>query len=333
MHDKNDEIMVNGSDYGFSKEDLEDLDGIVSQEEETTQPESNQEGKPQEEAQAEEPKQEETAQETKQPEAEEPQAEPQEEPKQEPSNHGDLNKALAEERSRRKAMTSEIEALKNQIAEMRKQATAQEPAIPPQTRQQILDNARNEAAKRLNIEHVEDLMFTEPKKYEEFLRLQGAIAYQNESRIRAQQAVYNQNVAFAQEIMNTPNIQAVMARGNEILDNMTRKDAMEIDQAFSRVDAGRGNKKDFKIIRDFRDRVVREMANHVSTPAQNQAAKTAEKNPLEQAAALPKASALTGANPVQPKISNDEILRAVREGRESELPKEIQRAISNICGE
>lgn len=255
--------------------------------------------------------------------------------------HGDLGKALAEERARRKAMGDEVNQLKAQLEQMRQAQNqqGQMPAVPPQTKQQIIEYAKKEAARRMNLQNVDDLMFTDPAKYDEFLRMQGAIAYNQEAQVQKAMTVRAQNIAFAQEIMATPNIQAIYQKGNEMLNDMKRMDARVIDEAFNRVDQGVGTEKDFKIIRDFRDKVVAAMQQGASAPAPAQAgngapapAPSPEANPLTQAAGLPKAAALTGANPAQPKLTNEDILRAVREGREKDLPKDIQRAIDEYCG-
>lgn len=245
--------------------------------------------------------------------------------------HGDLGKALAEERARRKAMGDEVNQLKAQLEQMRQAQNrqGQMPAVPPQTRQQIIEYAKKEAARRMNLQNVDDLMFTDPAKYDEFLRMQGAIAYNQEAQVQKAMTVRAQNVAFAQEIMATPNIQAIYQKGNEMLNDMKRMDARVIDDAFNRVDQGVGTEKDFKVIREFRDKVVAAMQQGAGAPAP---APAPASNPLTQAAGLPKAAALTGANPTQPKLSNEDILRAVREGREKDLPKDIQRAIDEYCG-
>ncbi len=105
-----------------------------------------------------------------------------------------------------------------------------------------------------------------------------------------------------------------------MLDGMTRKDAAPIDAAFNRVDQGVGTDADFKVIRDFAEKVKSAMA----APAQN---------PLETAKTLPKASALNGGVPTGAKLSEEEILRYVEEGRESELPAEIRKQIDDLCGD
>lgn len=335
-----DQDMSNAADFGFTEEDLK---GFVPEDQDKKQGEpapapadSQPEPQPTPEPAADAPK----------PQDEPPAPAPADDqnvdkPQDGADGHGDLGKALAEERARRKAMGDEVNQLKAQLEQMRQAQNqqGQMPAVPPQTKQQIIEYAKKEAARRMNLQNVDDLMFTDPAKYDEFLRMQGAIAYNQEAQVQKAMTVRAQNVAFAQEIMATPNIQAIYQKGNEMLNDMKRMDARVIDDAFNRVDQGVGTEKDFKIIRDFRDKVVAAMQQGAGVPAPAQAGNGApapapapEANPLTQAAGLPKAAALTGANPAQPKLTNEDILRAVREGREKDLPKDIQRAIDEYCG-
>lgn len=335
-----DQDMSNAADFGFTEEDLK---GFVPEDQDKKQDEpapapadSQPEPQPTPEPAADAPK----------PQDEPPAPAPADDqnvdkPQDGADGHGDLGKALAEERARRKAMGDEVNQLKAQLEQMRQAQNqqGQMPAVPPQTRQQIIEYAKKEAARRMNLQNVDDLMFTDPAKYDEFLRMQGAIAYNQEAQVQKAMTVRAQNVAFAQEIMATPNIQAIYQKGNEMLNDMKRMDARVIDDAFNRVDQGVGTEKDFKVIRDFRDKVVAAMQQGTGVPAPAQAGNGApapapapEANPLTQAAGLPKAAALTGANPAQPKLTNEDILRAVREGREKDLPKDIQRAIDEYCG-
>lgn len=335
---KDNQDMSNAADYGFTEEDLK---GFVDTDTE------EKEGKPAAapaDSQA-EPQPTEPAADSAHPQDEPPAPTPSDDqnvdkPQDGADGHGDLGKALAEERARRKAMGDEVNQLKAQLEQMRQAQNqqGQAPAVPPQTKQEIINYAKKEAARRMNLQNVDDLMFTNPAQYDEFLRMQGAIAYRQEQQVQKAMAVRAQNVAFAQEIMATPNIQAIYQKGNEMLNDMKRMDARVIDEAFNRVDQGIGTEKDFKTIRDFKDRVVAALqgtGTPAPAPAGNGAPAPAPapvSNPLTQAAGLPKAAALTGANPAQPKLSNEDILRAVREGREKDLPKDIQRAIDEYCG-
>ena len=95
---------------------------------------------------------------------------------------------------------------------------------------------------------------------------------------------------------------------------------LTIDAAFSRIDQGIGTDADFKVIRDFAEKVKSAM----TTPTQN---------PLETAKTLPKASALNGGALTGAKLSEEEILKYVEEGRENELPTEIRKQIDDLCGD
>lgn len=335
--DEDNQQMTNASDFGFTEDDLK---GFVQEPKQGDAPAGEPKAEPQQAApQNPEP----TADDEPKPQAEPP-APPSDDQNvdkpQDGEGHGDLGKALAEERARRKAMGDELNQLKSQLAQMRQaQTQAQAPAVPPKTRQEILAYAKQEAARRMNLSQkdIEDLMFTEPAKYEDFVRQQGAIAWEQEEQVKHAMQLRQQNVNFVQaNFASLPNIQAIYQKGNEMLNDMKRGEAREIDEAYSRVDNGVGTEKDFKVLLSFRDKIIAAMQGAPSTagapaPA-NPAPAPQVSNPLTQAAGLPKAAALTGANPAQPKLSNEDILRAVREGREKDLPKDIQRAIDEYCG-
>lgn len=335
--DEDNQQMTNASDFGFTEDDLK---GFVQEPKQGDAPAGEPKAEPQQAApQNPEP----TADDEPKPQAEPPAPTSDDQNVDKPQGgegHGDLGKALAEERARRKAMGDELNQLKSQLAQMRQaQTQAQAPAVPPKTRQEILAYAKQEAARRMNLSQkdIEDLMFTEPAKYEDFVRQQGAIAWEQEEQVKHAMQLRQQNVDFVQaNFASLPNIQAIYQKGNEMLNDMKRGEAREIDEAYSRVDNGVGTEKDFKVLLSFRDKIIAAMqgapaAAGAPAPA-NPAPAPQVSNPLTQAAELPKAAALTGANPAQPKLSNEDILRAVREGREKDLPKDIQRAIDEYCG-
>ena len=227
---------------------------------------------------------------------------------------GDLKKALAEERARRKAAEEAANTLRSQMS------MSQKPVLSPEDLNQIRSYAQQEAARRLKIDDASDLMFTDAQKYQELLHEQARIEYQMTRQQEERQETYQKNVAFIGELKAIPNIGELWQKGTEMLDGMTRKDAAPIDAAFSRIDQGIGTDADFKVIRDFAEKVKSAM----TTPAQN---------PLETAKTLPKASALNGGAPTGAKLSEEEILKYVEEGRESELPAEIRKQIDDLCGD
>ena len=300
------ETMLNAEDLGFDAEDLKEA-GLDNQEPATSaskvpakEPEDNPaDGQTKTEPNPEsEPK-------TK--------IEPTKEAEDNPAG-GDLKKALAEERARRKAAEEAANTLRSQMS------MSQKPVLSPEDLNQIKSYAQQEAARRLKIDDASDLMFTDAQKYQELLYEQARIEYQMTRQQEERQETYQKNVAFIGELKAIPNIGELWQKGTEMLDGMTRKDAAPIDAAFSRIDQGIGTDADFKVIRDFAEKVKSAM----TAPAQN---------PLETAKTLPKASALNGGSLTGAKLSEEEILKYVEEGRENELPTEIRKQIDDLCGD
>lgn len=298
------EAMLNAEDLGFDAEDLKEA-GLDKQE--PTTPAGNDPKKPEDNSAGKQPKTEPN-----------PESDPKmeiepKEPEDNPAG-GDLKKALAEERARRKAAEEAANTLRSQMS------MSQKPVLSPEDLNQIRSYAQQEAARRLKIDDASDLMFTDAQKYQELLHEQVRIEYQMTRQQEERQETYQKNVAFIGELKAMPNIGELWQKGTEMLDGMTRKDAAPIDAAFSRIDQGIGTDADFKVIRDFAEKVKSAM----TTPAQN---------PLETAKTLPKASALNGGTPTGAKLSEEEILKYVEEGRESELPAEIRKQIDDLCGD
>lgn len=298
------ETMLNAEDLGFDAEDLKEA-GLDKQKPAT--PAGNDPKKPEDNSADGQPKTD-----------SDPESEPKtkiepKEPEDNPAG-GDLKKALAEERARRKAAEEAANTLRSQMS------MSQKPVLSPEDLNQIKSYAQQEAARRLKIDDASDLMFTDAQKYQELLHEQARIEYQMTRQQEEAQAVYQQNVAFIGELRAIPNISELWQKGAEMLDGMTRKDAAPIDAAFARLDQGIGTSEDFKIIRDFAEKVKSSM----TAPAQN---------PLETAKTLPKASALNGGAPTGAKLSEEEILKYVEEGRENELPAEIRKQIDDLCGD
>lgn len=299
------ETMLNAEDLGFDAEDLKEA-GLDNQEPATSAskvPAKEPEDNPADGQTKTEPN---------------PESEPKmeiepKEPEDNPAG-GDLKKALAEERARRKAAEEAANTLRSQMS------MSQKPVLSPEDLNQIKSYAQQEAARRLKIDDASDLMFTDAQKYQELLHEQARIEYQMTRQQEERQETYQKNIAFIGELKAIPNIGELWQKGTEMLDGMTRKDAAPIDAAFSRIDQGIGTDADFRVIRDFAEKVKSAM----TTPAQN---------PLETAKTLPKASALNGGTLTGAKLSEEEILRYVDEGREDELPAEIRKQIDDLCGD
>lgn len=299
------EAMINAEDLGFDEEDLKEA-GLDNQEPAT----------PAGKAPAKEPEDNPADGQSKT--DSDPESDPKmeiepKEPEDNPAG-GDLKKALAEERARRKAAEEAANTLRSQMS------MSQKPVLSPEDLNQIRSYAQQEAARRLKIDDASDLMFTDAQKYQELLHEQARIEYQMTRQQEERQETYQKNVAFIGELKAIPNIGELWQKGTEMLDGMTRKDAAPIDAAFSRIDQGIGTDADFKVIRDFAEKVKSAMAASVQ-------------NPLETAKTLPKASALNGGALTGAKLSEEEILKYVEEGRESELPAEIRKQIDDLCGD
>ena len=283
---------VNAEELGFTKDDL---DGIVVAEEQgapSALPEEEPNGvNPQDEPQ--------------EPQGEEPSTEPQGEPT---KPHGDLNKALAEERARRKALEQQMREL---------QAQSKPIELPQEEVSNIREFAKRKAAERLGIQDPSELIYTEPEEYEKFVREQAQIEMAIVSEQKAQQAVYQKNVAFVNEVKSIDGFQDLYNLGAEKLNNMSRKDAIPIDMAFGRIDNGVGTDSDFEVVRNFIKTVQGERQKTVVTPA-----------PLTVAQTLPKAGALNGGAPTPTTISEEDILKAYKNGKEDELPEEIRKQFS-----
>lgn len=298
------EAMLNAEDLGFDAEDLKEA-GLDKQK--PTTPAGNDPKKPEDNPADGQPKTEPNP-------GSEPKMEIEPKEPEDGSAGGDLKKALAEERARRKAAEEAANTLRSQMS------MSQKPILSPEDLNQIRSYAQQEAARRLKIDDASDLMFTDAQKYQELLHEQARIEYQMTRQQEERQETYQKNVAFIGELKAIPNIGELWQKGTEMLDGMTRKDAAPIDAAFSRIDQGIGTDADFKVIRDFAEKVKSAMA----APVQN---------PLETAKTLPKASALNGGAPTGAKLSEEEILKYVEEGRESELPAEIRKQIDDLCGD
>lgn len=231
-------------------------------------------------------------------------------------NHGDLNKALAAERKRRKEAEKKLNEFRQQSAPVT--LTAEEVS-------NINEFAKKTAMQQFGIDNMEDLIYTDPEKYAQLLEEQGRIKYVVTQQQQQRMALRNQNIAFIQSIQSADDFQDMLAIAQDELNGMTRAESNPIDAAFARTGAGVGTQQDFDLITKFVERLRGKLnAQSVQEP---------KVNPLEKASNLPKAGALGGGNgKALSAISNDELLKMVAEGRESELPESIQRQLKELIG-
>ena len=300
--------MVNAEDLGFTEEDVKPfLDELPKEEEqEETTEQTEEETKPAEtteESTENAPASDETAV---------------------PEDHAEnLKAALAEERAKRKALRDELNSLKAQVN--RPQVQEQPQTQAPDVLQQIRNDARQKAIASLKIDgNPSDLMFVDGEKYEEYISERTRLEYEAMSTYKETQRVFNENVAFANELREVPDYQNVLNYAMAEIDEMPRKESRKIEEAYDRVDKGRGNKDDFNVLREYISTCQKKMTGEdVSVPAKTQpqpnvSGLTAK---LEQAAALPKAAQLSGGKTSQ--MSWSEVERLAREEKWDEIPKEM----------
>lgn len=280
---------VNPEEYGFTEEDLE---GVTLENEQNDDKQANASEEPVDETGASAPSEENTEENT------EPNA-----TEETPDEISNLRKALSQERQRRKAAEERMRI-------------AQPVQIPQEQIADLKAFAKQEAMRKLDIKpnEIEDLAFTDADRFQKFISEQAVIEYQVRQRYEQQARVQSDNIAFITRIRSMENAAEVFKAAETKLLAMPYNEAMPVIEAYNRIDRAMGTQDDFATLENFVTRVQQETVGK---------SKTASK--LEVAANLPKAGALKGGI-VQQKISDEDILKAYEEGRESELPKEIREA-------
>lgn len=237
---------------------------------------------------------------------------------------------------RNKVLMAELEALR--AAQQQAAPQQPQPQQAPQQQQsdvysQIKNYAKQEAVKKLGIEgNPQDLMFTDTEKYEEYLTERAKIEYQETYKYQEQQKVYQDNVSFVRELQSIPDFPTVYQYAMQELDEMPRKQARVIDEAYSRIDAGRGTSKDFEVIRNFANQCREKMNGVASQPPITQAAISTppvqQANPLDKAAGLPRANNLSGAKTAA--MSWSQVEQLIVEGKIDQIPKDMLKQIPTL---
>lgn len=220
-----------------------------------------------------------------------------------PDEISNLRKALSQERQRRKAAEERMRI-------------AQPVQIPQEQIADLKAFAKQEAMKKLDIKpnEVDDLAFTDADRFQQLISEQAVIEYQVRQQYEQQARVQSDNIAFITRMRTMENAAEAFKAAEAKLLAMPYNEAMPVIEAYNRIDRAIGTQDDFVTLENFVTKVQQELSSK---------SKTASK--LEVAANLPKAGALKGGT-VQQKISDEDILKAYEEGRESELPKEIREA-------
>lgn len=296
--------MVNAEEMGFTQEDLE----VVKDEMDQGNPEESDSKEPETQESGEKPERSEQSKDSEDSEEQDDQSK-----EAEGEEHAEnLKAALAQERARRKAAEERARTLQAQQAPV---------TLPEQEIANIRDFAKQEALKRLGVkaEDVEGLMYEDEQKYKDLLRLQTQIEYVVSNKMHSRYDQIQKNQTFVNEIKSIPNFNELYQDGVEALNEMTLKDARPINDAFANIDNGEGTEADFEIVRKF----VKELQD-------KRAATTVKDNPLNVANTLPKAGALSGGNNTPPKLSDEEILEAYRNGEADKLPEYVRKYFDNL---
>lgn len=300
--------MVNAEEMGFTQEDLEVVKDEMEQG--NTEESDSKESETQESGE----KHEQSEQSEKSKDQDEESKDQDEQTKEaEGEEHAEnLKAALAQERARRKAAEERARTLQAQQAPV---------TLPEQEIANIRDFAKQEALKRLGVkaEDVEGLMYEDEQKYKDLLRLQTQIEYVVSNQMHSRYDQIQKNQTFVNEIKSLPNFNELYQDGVEALNEMTLKDARPINDAFANIDNGEGTEADFEIVRKF----VKELQD-------KRAATTVQDSPLDVAKKLPKAGALSGGNNTPPKLSDEEILEAYRNGEADKLPEDVRKYFDNL---
>ena len=300
--------MVNAEDLGFTEDDIKPFLDELPKEEQTEEVEET------------------TEEETKPAETTDEPTEnaPASEETAVPEDHADnLKAALAEERAKRKALRDEVNSLK---AQMSRPAPIEQPQTQaPDVLQQIRNDARQKAIQSLKIDgNPSDLMFVDGEKYEEYISERTRLEYEAMHQYKETQRVFNENVQFANELREVPDYQNVLNYAMAEIDEMPRKESRKIEEAYDRVDKGRGTSGDFQVLREYITTCQKKMTGEdvsVPTKTQPQTNVSGLTAKLEQAAALPKAAQLSGGKTSQ--MSWSEVERLAREEKWDEIPKEM----------
>lgn len=255
--------------------------------------------------------------------AAEPAAEPDKPDTAKPNKGGNIGVALAEERARRKAAEAQFESMKREMERLRQQAIGYSVAPnQPQPAQTIAEFAKQQALQQLQITNPEELIYTDPAKYEQYVSTKAKIEYQVEQQELQRQQQVSQNVAFINELrVAHPNLDVLIAYGSELLQGMTMQEAIPIDAAYTRIGQGVGTQQDFEIIRKF----AADCASKMVAPSTPQ-----DSDPLAMAQTLPKAGALKGAQGSQPGMTWERAFELFEAGNLEDIPADMREQIERI---
>jgi hypothetical protein len=230
-------------------------------------------------------------------------------------------KALHEERNKRKALSAQIEAMKSEI-EAIKNRPAQQP-VQQQPQQDISEwveqQAEKEVRERLKvIEPLDELQWSDPEKYRKVNKEIAKAEFRIESEISNINKIKNENINFVKELQTIEDFPVVLKYAIAEIDEMPRKQAREIEDAYGRVDAGKGNAKDFQIVKDFALQCKEKLNGSKSTSP----GVASPANKIAEMAKMPRASQLSGGNGSR-SLSTSELESMLDQGRFEDVPPEV----------
>jgi hypothetical protein len=253
-------------------------------------------------------------------------------------------RALQEEREKRQKFQAQLAALQAELEKVKaipqatpvSQSTAS-PATPqtqPNTQQlpsvDVAQLADKEVREKLKIPYsvdVDDLVWqTEnPKEYRQYLKETAKAEYRLEAELQQWQSLYSENAKFAQTLTQDPLFQPVFNFIQQELDEMPRKQAKPIEEAYARINSGEGTKEDRALLQqtfgEYKNKFITLTSNPaVPNPTAPVAAATQDK--ISAAASHPRTGMLGGSASAGG-FSEAEILRLCAEGKASQLPEDI----------
>jgi hypothetical protein len=233
-----------------------------------------------------------------------------------------------------KLLAAELAAIKAQ-----QQEAAQRPAPPPvqQAPPQVdakaeraryyamlSDAAEKEAREIHGIDATEDistLQFTDQRKYQTYMNTMQAIVQTKDAENRQVMRLQQENEKFISYLQQDPLFPKVLQYSAADLENLPNKEAKAVDAAAGRLMQKRGTPDDFKLIektiQTYKQKFL-SLNGQVEQPA-------SPPSPLERAADLPRAGALSGNK--SSAMSWAQVEGLIREGKIDQIPKEMIRQI------
>lgn len=230
-----------------------------------------------------------------------------------------------------KILAAKVAAL--EAAQQKQQPVNNANQEPVLSREEQAEKKAREQCKIDNNVDVDDLQYSDPALYRKYIKAltKEEMMLELNERIEEsrKQQVWDENVNFVQELQAIPDFPVLFQFAQQELDELPRKEAKKIDDAYARVDSGRGNKEDFAVLRDFANKCKEKMSSingapmtgAFSMPQNQQPAPAPTNSPLDKAANLPRSQNLSGAKTGA--MSWSQVEQLVREGKVDQIPPDM----------